>query len=336
MSGAMGVPGLLFVACAMAAVPAGAPWETSVAADHPLVGVVWDVKAGLAIDEAALATRLAGGRWVLLGEKHDNPDHHRLQARLVGELLAAGRRPALAFEMLDGDDARAVQGVLAGKPADAAGIGPAVGWEKRSWPAWPLYQQIADPAVKAGLPIVAANLPDRLARAAARQGVAALPPEMVKDLGLDEPLPDAVRQAMAQEIADSHCGFAPPGMVEPMILVQRARDAHMARAVVRGATADGAVLITGFGHARTDRAVPANLVRMGAAGALSVAFLEVQNGKEAPSAYAVDMGVPSLPFDYVWFTPRLDDTDPCEKFRAKLDKLKAVRPEVAPTPTPGK
>ena len=148
---------------------------------------------------------------MLLGEKHDNPDHHRLQARVFSALLEAGRKPALAFEMFDGDDAPAVQAYLAGKPADAAGLGAAVGWDKKSWPAWAWYQQVADPAVRAGLPIIAANLPDRLARAAARQGLGALPPEMVTTLGLDEPLADAVRAAMAREIADSHCGFAPPG-----------------------------------------------------------------------------------------------------------------------------
>ncbi len=323
---------LLVAAFGLAGAPAGGPWQTSVQGEHPLVGVIWDVKAGQAVDEAGLTARLVAATHVLLGEKHDNPDHHRLQARLVGGLLAAGRRPALAFEMLDGDDAPAVEGYLASRPADAAGLGAAVGWEKRSWPAWPQYQQIADLGVKTGLPLVAANLPDRLARATARQGAAALPADLRAELGLDEPLPAAVRAAMAQEITDSHCGFAPPGMVEPMILVQRARDAHMARAVLRGATADGTVLITGFGHARTDRAVPAHLVRMGASGVVAVAFLEVQSGKQSAADYAADLGAGTLPFDYVWFTPRLDDTDPCEKFRAKLDRLKAARPE--PTVTP--
>ena len=208
-----------------------------------------------------------------------------------------------------------------------------MGWDKKSWPAWAWYQQIADPAVRAGLPIVAANLPDRLARAAARQGLGAFPPDMVKTLGLEEPLADAVRAAMAKEIADSHCGFAPPGMVEPMILVQRARDAHMAEAVRSGATASGTVLITGFGHARTDRAVPSHLVRRGAMVA-SLAFLEVQKGKDTVPAYAADFDAPTLPFDFVWMTPRVDDVDPCEKFKAKLEKLKAAKPVVTPAPTP--
>lgn len=325
----------VLVSAAAAAAPGGpdgGPWQATVESEHPLVGIIWETSAARAVDEAVLTARLAAAKYVLLGEKHDNPDHHRLQARVVKALLVAGRRPALAFEMLDAEDAPAAKNYLASHPADAAGLGAAVGWERRSWPPWPQYQQIADLGVAARLPLVAANLPERLARAAAREGAAALPAELRAQLGLDEPLPDAVRAAMAREIADSHCGFAPPGMVEPMLLVQRARDAHMAWAMLRDATADGAVLITGFGHARTDRAVPAHLGRMGASSVVAVAFLEVQQGKDTVADYARNFDSGTLPFDFVWFTPRVDDVDPCEKFRAKLDTLKTGTP--GPTATP--
>ena len=29
-----------------------------------------------------------------------------------------------------------------------------------------------------------------------------------------------------------------------------------------------------------------------------------------------------LPFDAVWFTPRLDDEDPCERFREQLEGMR--------------
>jgi hypothetical protein len=32
-----------------------------------------------------------------------------------------------------------------------------------------------------------------------------------------------------------------------------------------------------------------------------------------------------LPFDYVWFTPRVDDEDPCEKFKSRFDQLKKAQ-----------
>jgi len=44
---------------------------------------------------------------------------------------------------------------------------------------------------------------------------------------------------------------------------------------------------------------------------------------EAPDDYAGALHARRLPFDYVVFTPRADDEDPCEKFRAGLEKMKA-------------
>ena len=49
------------------------------------------------------------------------------------------------------------------------------------------------------------------------------------------------------------------------------------------------------------------------------AFLEVKEGLTAPAAYAEHWDAASLPFDYVWFTPRIDDVDPCEKFKKSLE-----------------
>src|SRR5262245_15108867 len=54
--------------------PPGEPWQAPLGQDHPVAGRIWDVAAGEFIDSAALVDRLRRGRFVLLGEKHDNPD----------------------------------------------------------------------------------------------------------------------------------------------------------------------------------------------------------------------------------------------------------------------
>src|SRR5215470_11936005 len=66
-------------------------WESQVEQAHPLVGRIWDVWAGAFIGEDALVARLVASRFVLLGERHDNPDHHALQAKLLRAMLEAGR-----------------------------------------------------------------------------------------------------------------------------------------------------------------------------------------------------------------------------------------------------
>src|ERR671930_2741560 len=88
-------------------------WHIGMGQDHPLVGQIWDVEAARLIDTTTLVQRLTNGRFVLLGEKHDNPDHHRLQAWILKQLSVAGRRPAVAFETFTPDQPPAIARYLA-------------------------------------------------------------------------------------------------------------------------------------------------------------------------------------------------------------------------------
>jgi uncharacterized iron-regulated protein len=133
----------LLVGCAAkpAAIDLGA-WQALSGLAHPLAGKIWDVRAGRFVASDVVVARLAGARYVLLGERHDNPDHHRVQAALVRALLAAGRRPAVAFEMFTADDAPAIARQLAVAPRDAAGLARAVDWKRSGWPDWAYLSRI--------------------------------------------------------------------------------------------------------------------------------------------------------------------------------------------------
>ena len=210
-----------------------------------------------------------------------------LQARLLRALTAAGRRPAVAFEMFTPSQAGALARHLAARPRDAAGIAQAVNWKESGWPAWAMYEPIAQAALDAGLPIVVANLDAERVRAVSRQGVAALDAALVQRHGLDQPLPEDVRAALAEEIRDSHCGHGGESLVAAMIGAQRARDAQMAEALLNAPGGDGALLIAGAGHVRNDRGVPAYLRRIAPdARTMSVAFLEVDPKRPDVERYA--------------------------------------------------
>ncbi len=47
-------------------------------------------------------------------------------------------------------------------------------------------------------------------------------------------------------------------------------------------------------------------------------LLEVLADLREPAAYAARFNADHLPFDFVWFTPRVDNQDPCEKFATPL------------------
>jgi len=242
-----------------------------------------------------------------------------LQAKLVHAMIEAGRRPALGFEMLATDDAPAVVRYLARSPKDAAGLGDAVNWARSGWPEWRFYQPIAQAALDANVPIVATNLSRAATDAVRRNGLPGLGPTLMTQLRLAEPTPET-RLAMTRELRESHCGQVPDTMIDRMVDIQWARDARIAASLARGGQRDGAVLIAGAGHVRRDRGVPVHLaLQVPGASIASVAFVEVDAAATKPGDYAARFGSDTLPFDYVWFTPKVDDGDPCEKLKKSTD-----------------
>ncbi|HET9597999.1 MAG TPA: ChaN family lipoprotein [Anaeromyxobacteraceae bacterium] len=329
---------VLAVACAAAALaasvaacagsqasrsPAGESWRSPLERSHPLAGRVYDVRAGRFASWAELEAAVAAPRFVLLGETHDNADHHLLQARLVRAVAGSGRRMAVAFEMLDAGEQKAVDRALARAPGDPDALAAETRWAKSGWPDFALYRPIFTAALDAGFPIAAVNLTRDQAREVVRRGPDVLEAPVRELLEKAGPLPGPVLEDLRKEMAASHCGALPESMMEPMVVMQRARDVKMAQrtAAAADAAGGGAVLVAGAGHVRRDRGVPAYLaLEAPSAPILAVAFLEVSADETEPGAYASDMGVPALPFDWVVFTPRAERDDPCEGLRARVEK----------------
>jgi uncharacterized iron-regulated protein len=281
----------------------GGPWQHDLGAGHPLAGKIHQTADDRFVDRAALVADLASADFVLIGERHDNRDHHRLQALLTGELEAARPR-VVAFEMIPGDRQLALVEHLQARPGDAAGLGGAVGWSALGWPDWAEYQALAEVALAADAEIVAADLSQSQKRAVFREGPWVLQNAMVRRTGLDRRLPEPLAASLAQELRDAHCGEVPEPVVAGMYRVQRARDAMMADRLATVGGRAGGVLIAGNGHVRNDRGVPWYLARIRPrARIVSVGLLEVVDG--------LDSVPPDLPFDYVWFTPRAGDEQPC-------------------------
>ena len=82
------------------------------------------------------------------------------------------------------------------------------------------------------------------------------------------------------------------------------------------------MFIAGNGHVRTDRGVPLHLLaREPSAAIVAIGALEVRHELVAPRQYAALLHGNRLPFDYVWFSPRAGNTDPCEEFRKQLERM---------------
>ena len=287
--------------------PGEGDWIEQVLVTHPLVGRIYRPSHHDFVARAQLDDALLRAHYVLLGEKHDNRDHHRLQTAVLEQLLHSRRGAAVAFEMLDTSQQAALDQYLGGQARDVDAMAELLRWDDSGWPAWSMYRPLFAAALEHNARIVAANLPRMEAMAIALRGRSA--PELAA-IALPR-LPAAELAAMEQEMRQVHCDSLPASMVTGVALAQQARDATMARALLRADRGSGVVLVTGDGHARSDRGVPVTLRAAGPAAVLSVAWLEVARGHSLPEDY-LDRAEPgAAPYDFVWFTPRVDEVDPC-------------------------
>ncbi len=180
---------------------------------------------------------------LLLGEQHDAPSHQRLHHDTVSALASRGQLAALALEMADqGSSTRGLA-----PNADEAAVRQALRWNEAAWP-WAPYGPAVMAAVRAGVPVLGANLPRSQMRAA------------MGDASLDTRLPAPALERQREAIREGHCGLLPTGQIAPMARIQIARDRAMADTVAQAAQSGRTVvLLAGQAHVDPELGVPGHL-----------------------------------------------------------------------------
>lgn len=219
---------------------------------------------------------------ILVGEQHDARAHQQIQRALVEALAARGQLAALAMEMAE----RGTSTALLPRDATPQQVQAALRWNTAGWP-WDRYAPVVMAAVRQGVPVLGANLP----REAMRQSMS--------DTGLDDHLAASAVEQQREAIRVGHCDLLPVERLMPMVRVQLARDASMARAVVEAIQPGKTVLlVAGSGHVLRDRGVPTHLP----------ASLRVRTVLAVAGLSSADAALAS---DMVWQTPALAPRDHC-------------------------
>ena len=262
----------LLVATLVAAALAGCSALSSDAPDAP---VARRVAALLPVDA------------LLLGEQHDAPEHHVIERETVEALVARGQLAALALEMAE--EGRGTAHVA--PTATEAQVRAALDWSDKAWP-WASYGPAVMAAVRAGVPVVGANLP----RARMKDAMA--------DVSLDAQLGNDAYVAQQDAVREGHCKLLPESQIIPMTRIQVGRDRAMAQAIVKARQPGKTVLlIAGSGHVVRTLGVPQHLpndVRIATVRMLA-----------APTLANVVPGE----YDRIWQTPALPPQDYCAELR---------------------
>ncbi len=283
-------------------------WQSPLYLEHTLAGQIWRVEDQQPMSPGQLMQEISAARFLLLGEKHDNPDHHRLQLAILRGLLADGLVSSVSFEMLDSRTTSGLEQVERGGFDSMEELRELLQWDEEGWN-WDFYGPLVAESLNAGVEVRAANIsPETVGQVY----VEPLDPQIAAVLN------DSALEQLNIEIDQSHCNMLPPSQFPAMVRVQQARDHQMASSLGKaGPRARLDVLVAGNFHVRHDLGVPGYLrsLRPDVPGSVvvSLALLEVNPESDNPADY-LQAYSDVLPYDYVWFTPAISDEDYCAGF----------------------
>lgn len=284
----------------------GASWKSELYNDHDLVGQIWSSASGSFVSESELDDAASGARYLLLGEKHDNPDHHDLQLRLLQNSLDSNAVGRVVFEMLDSDSDDLLASIYDQIFDDLDAIKNYLNWDEEGWD-WEFYGPLVAAAHSREVPIAAGNI----SGAKVGQVYGADPSEFQY---LAAVLDENTMTQLNRDIDESHCGMLPESQFPAMVRVQQVRDYEMANAMTQNKSPSKTVLIAGNYHVRQDLGVPNYLLaqdeNLQRDEIVSIAFLEVQPGENRPQEYLRMFGNVAA-YDYIWFTPAISNEDYC-------------------------
>ena len=283
-------------------------WQSRLYVDHVLVGKIWDSANQEFVSIEEFTSAIEESRYLILGEKHDNPDHHELQLAILNHLLDLNLVSLVAFEMMDSDSQERLDTLHSAKNQDSEALKEYLQWDEEGWE-WLFYGPLIYSAYSSGVSIKASNLSN--SRMMEIYGLSELPPEL-------DIFDDITRRRLASDIDESHCGLLPESQFPSMIRVQQGRDYSMASSLSSRKDELVKILIAGNYHARKDLGVPkylmANDMSLAADSIVSVSFMEVNSNETEPTAY-LEMSGDMASHDFLWFTPVVSEEDYCASLR---------------------
>jgi len=234
---------------------------------------------------------------VLLGEQHDAAEHQHIHQHVVARLAVDGKLGALALEMADAGRSTAA---LKSNSTQLE-VQQALGWNSKSWP-WAAYGPAVMVAVKAGVPVLGANLPAAQMR------------EAMTDTRLDAQLSGPALKAQQQLMRSGHCGLLPESQISPMTRIQVARDISMARTITQAALpGKTVVLLAGSGHVNRELGVPQHLPD-----GMNIKAVLLRAGPPPAASDARPDAGNAPAFDVVWTTPAMPEKDYCAGLKDRL------------------
>jgi len=299
------LPALLLTACT-AMTPLGNPETPYPPAREPQAGDLFHVPTGTYLTEQQFLDLTTEARIIYLGETHDNPAAHRMQAKVLQHL--ARRYPgqlALGGEMFTPAQQQALDRWITGEFSEKEFL-KAADWQSTWQMDFAYYREVMNIARDFKVPVIGLNAKKDLVRAIGRNLPESLPEEQQRQIPeLD--LGDPYQAALVEAIYSGHS--AGNAMLDGFQRVQTLWDETMANNIANYLQSPAGkdkrmVVIAGGNHIRNGFGIPRRVFRR-----LPSSYLMVGDRAivipESRQDKLMDVRIPEFPmpaFDVIAYT----------------------------------
>ncbi len=251
-----------------------------------------ETQSGRVKSAADIALAAKGIRFVLVGESHNNPEHHRAQANVIEALVKAGRDVTVGFEMFTRDNQDNINPFSLGWWTHEEFVEKS-NWKKQWGFKYEIYKPIFEVIKTNGLPMVALNVPRDWVRQVSKQGPDSLTSEQKKWVpSLD--LTNKDHRSVFDALIGGHPGTGADGMYAGQVtwdtgMAQTALDAMGAIGNARKVM----VIVAGAGHMMYSQGINYRITKKTGERTLNVTCIDADASREVSASLG----------DYVFAAP---------------------------------
>ncbi|MCG8566372.1 MAG: ChaN family lipoprotein [Desulfobacterales bacterium] len=320
-----------------------------------MIDKILDTANGELIPFEGLMAKIQDADVIYLAEKHDNPRHHSIQQKIIQRLCRDNCDPILGFEffsvydtavlMTYVDAAKSPHPKMKKKTKGSAmpkkhgkayqrkmekRLRSQLEWENQSDDMWKFYYDLLKLAKANKLQAAGLDLTSAQKKRILRRGMEQLT-QMEKNYifstGYENPQYAAHMKEIFKQV---HCGMGNPAMLDKQYQTWLARNDTMARSITqlsREKRKGPVVVIVGGGHTVHGLGIVDRVAHLNPQLSQVILGLTEVSAQGRPAEdYLTPLELegfdPTPPGDFLWFTPRVSNGDPCKKFKKMLERMK--------------
>ncbi len=328
---------LIFIISVM--IQSCATTKKNIMRSDPLIGRIINAKTGQTIDLSSLVKQIGASDVIYLSEKHDNPEHHKFQQKIIQGLIQTGLEPSMGFEFFSMDNTPDLLNFIdAGKVDHSAKIENIIeadlrrklDWNNQSNEMWKYYFDLLSIAQKENFNVAGIDLPGTLKKRITRKGINGISP-IEKEMVFSTHLSDGEYKDYMYSIFQAvHCGMGNEKMQSRLYDTWVARNDKMALSITQLVKHSNGpvIIIIGGGHTEYGLGVINRVAAMDKSiTQVNVSLQEIRVNSSDLSEYIKPLELTGfesvLPADFIYFTQRVSYEDPCREFEKSLKRMKS-------------